>query len=287
MQMRAWHPSAAWRGGSSTARLTGSGRGSTISSGRGTQWRTFSIDGAAGEASAKPSTGNGAGGSGGAGRTGGGGGGGSNSSGGGGGGGGGNARGAGLIALYMALLDKHPVPVKLVTTAVLNFAGDLICQLGIEKGPYDPARAAKFTVLGFFLVGPALHFWYLNLSRIIAALGLSGNTAAAASLVLDQGVFAPSFVGLFLVCLQLLDGAPGEIYTKLKANWFDSVVLNWKIWLPFQFLNFRFVPQNYQVLFANIVALAWNVGLSYTSHRTTDDDEEEVKAKYTPLKVSK
>ena len=47
------------------------------------------------------------------------------------------------------------------------------------------------------------------------------------------------------------------------------------------------MPQNYQVLFANIVALAWNVGLSYTSHRTTDDDEEEVKAKYTPLKVSK
>lgn len=34
---------------------------------------------------------------------------------------------------------------------------------------------------------------------------------------------------------------------KLFQEWFSSVLANWKLWIPFQFLNFRFVPQQFQV----------------------------------------
>ena len=34
------------------------------------------------------------------------------------------------------------------------------------------------------------------------------------------------------------------------------MVANWKVWVPFQFLNFRFVPVNLQVRAANVIALA-------------------------------
>jgi hypothetical protein len=42
---------------------------------------------------------------------------------------------------------------------------------------------------------------------------------------------------------------------------------NWNIWIPFQFLNFRFVPLNLQVAAANVVALLWNTYLSWASHK--------------------
>jgi hypothetical protein len=49
-------------------------------------------------------------------------------------------------------------------------------------------------------------------------------------------------------------------------DWKPAVIANWKLWVPFQFINFLAVPQPLQVAFANIVALAWNIYLSFASH---------------------
>ncbi|UPQ98643.1 Mpv17/PMP22 family protein [Chloropicon primus] len=250
--------------------LTGRGPSqSSVSarSGGARNWRAFSLDGTKGG-------GSGAGGSGGSG------GGGSGGSGGGGSGGGGEP--LGLLAWYLALVDKHPIPMKLATTAFLNFAGDLICQLTLEDGPFNYRRSATFTFLGLALVAPALHFWYLNLSKFVTTLGLTSNKAALVSVLCDQLVFSPVFIGTFLSCLTCLEGKPAEIIPRLKAGWLDSLVLNWKIWVPFQLVNFRFVPQNYQVLFANLVALIWNTGLSFIANKSKKEeggDKKGVKGK--------
>ena len=164
-------------------------------------------------------------------------------------------------------MDKHPVPVKLATTAFLNFAGDLICQLTLEDGPFNARRSATFTFLGFALVGPSLHFWYLNLSRFVSTFGLTSNKAALVSVLFDQLVFSPVFIGAFLSALTCLEGKPDQIKKRLEQGWWDSLLLNWKLWVPFQMINFRFVPQNYQVLFANVVALIWNTGLSFIANK--------------------
>ena len=159
------------------------------------------------------------------------------------------------------------MPVKLATTAFLNWAGDLLCQLTLEDGPFNYRRSATFTFLGFALVAPCLHFWYLNLSKIVGGLGLSSNAAAFVSVLCDQLVFSPLFIATFLTSLTCLEGRPSEIIPRLKQTWVDSVVLNWKIWVPAQAVNFRFVPQNYQVLFANLVAVVWNTGLSFVANK--------------------
>jgi hypothetical protein len=38
-----------------------------------------------------------------------------------------------------------------------------------------------------------------------------------------------------------------DLNAKLKQDWWPAVQTNWKIWIPFQFLNFRFVPPQLQV----------------------------------------
>jgi Mpv17 / PMP22 family len=45
----------------------------------------------------------------------------------------------------------------------------------------------------------------------------------------------------------LLQGQPDLIQAKLKQDLKPTVIRNWQIWVPFQFLNFRFVPQTLQV----------------------------------------
>ncbi|EEC68791.1 hypothetical protein OsI_37340 [Oryza sativa Indica Group] len=188
---------------------------------------------------------------------------------GGGGGGGGGAKGEMdwrlLLAWYLLALDKHPITTKAVTSAVLTLTGDLICQLAIDKVPkLDLKRTLVFTFLGLVLVGPTLHVWYLYLSKLVMINGASG---AIARLLLDQFIFSPIFIGVFMSLLVTLEGKPSLVVPKLKQEWLSSVIANWQLWIPFQFLNFYFVPQKFQVLAANFVALAWNVILSFKAHK--------------------
>ncbi|KAI3984264.1 hypothetical protein MKX01_011218 [Papaver californicum] len=170
-----------------------------------------------------------------------------------------------FISWYLKLLEIYPLLTKSVTSALLNLIGDLACQILIDKVPtVDLKRTFIFTLLGFSLVGPALHFWYLYLSKLVTSPGATG---AVLSLVLDQFIFSPIFLGVFLSTLVTLEGKPSQVVPKLQQEWFSAVIANWQLWIPFQFLNFRFVPQNFQVLAANVVALAWNVILSFKAHK--------------------
>lgn len=169
-----------------------------------------------------------------------------------------------FISWYLMLLNTHPVATKATTSALLTFLGDLFCQLVFEKAEtVDLKRIGIFTLLGLILVGPTLHFWYLNLSKMVPG---PGPMKAALRLLVDQFVFSPIFIGVFFSALLTLEGRPSEIIPKLQQDWLAAVVTNWKIWIPFQFLNFLLVPQPLQVLAANVIALAWNTYLSFATH---------------------
>lgn len=155
---------------------------------------------------------------------------------------------------------------KMITSGFMNAVGDLGCQLGFEGISFkdlDWKRVVIFTVLGFGLVGPALHTWYGTLYKIV---GGSGTKATLLRLLLDQGVFAPFFISLFTSSLFALQGTPELIVPKLKQDLFNTCVANWKLWIPGNFLNFRFTPPQLQVAVANVIALGWTVYLSWASH---------------------
>ncbi|KMZ73777.1 hypothetical protein ZOSMA_140G00150 [Zostera marina] len=183
-------------------------------------------------------------------------------------GGGGDDSGAhdgSLFSWYLKSLQKHPIFTKSLTSALLNLVGDLICQLLINQvSTIDVNRLAVITFLGFALVGPALHYWYYSLSKIVK---ISGTNGTFLRLLLDQFLFSPTFIAVFMSSLVTLEGKPSLVIPKLKQEWVSAVIANWQLWIPFQFLNFQFVPQPFQVLAANIVAIAWNVILSFMAHK--------------------
>lgn len=56
----------------------------------------------------------------------------------------------------------------------------------------------------------------------------------------------------------------------------DTLIANWKLWVPAMAINFKFTPVKYQVLYANAVGFVWNIFLSFQSFkpRITGDGEE-------------
>ncbi|RLN64017.1 hypothetical protein BBJ29_005348 [Phytophthora kernoviae] len=132
-----------------------------------------------------------------------------------------------------------------------------------NKAEIDTKRTAIFTLLGGVLVSPVLHVWYGFLGSRVAGVS---TLAVAKRLALDQLGFAPTFLCVFLSSLLTLEGEAKSIPDKLRADWWPAMKANWGVWVPAQILNFRFVPGSMQVLFSNVVGLAWNTYLSYISH---------------------
>lgn len=92
------------------------------------------------------------------------------------------------------------------------------------------------------------------------------SPGALARLAADQLLFAPAFVSTFFAALLTLEGRPGDAVAKIKADLPSALKANWSLWVPANFVNFRFVPPVLQVAFANVVALGWNTYLSIVSN---------------------
>eukprot|EP00347_Sterkiella_histriomuscorum_P004588 403359893 len=83
-------------------------------------------------------------------------------------------------------------------------------------------------------------------------------------LIIDQGVFAPSFMLTFYPMLNFVDGNGWQQGIQdIKDKYVQTIYANWKVWIPAGIINFQLVPIQYQVLFANFVSLFFNAYLSY------------------------
>jgi Mpv17 / PMP22 family len=134
--------------------------------------------------------------------------------------------------------------------------------------PWDWMRTGRFGILGTFLVAPTVHVWYNHLHRWTSNLSISSSPwrLLASRVAIDQLLFAPAFTVVWLVALRMLEQGYHQIeWESLRASVPDIVVANWALWVPAQLVNFAVVPLKFQVLYSNVVALAWNVYLSYTT----------------------
>eukprot|EP00941_MAST-03F_sp_MAST-3F-sp1_P003344 g3344.t1 len=176
----------------------------------------------------------------------------------------------GILGMYSSLLVSHPLLTKSITSGVLVAAGDAVCQLAIEQQSLDMKRLLRMAFLGTALIGPTLHIWYGRLHKLVPAQTTVG---ALQRLALDQLVFGPTFIVIFFTALFGLEGRIADIPQHLRENYIESVLTNWTMWVPGNFINFRFVPPHYQVLFSNFIALFWNTYLSWNGHRGEHEEK--------------
>ena len=104
-----------------------------------------------------------------------------------------------------------------------------------------------------------------------------GASAIGRRLLLDQLCFAPLFIPAFVATLRGCEGSPRPL-AEAREQWRETVVANWKCWVPAQAVNFGLVPPHYQVLFANGVGVCWNVYLSWATHSTPTEGQAAARA---------
>jgi len=71
---------------------------------------------------------------------------------------------------------------------------------GVCAKPFDYARLGNITLLGAVLVAPVLHVWYGFLGRKLPGTSIG---PVVGRVVLDQALFAPTFIAIFFSALAV------------------------------------------------------------------------------------
>ena len=67
---------------------------------------------------------------------------------------------------------------------------------------------------------------------------------------------SPSFVFFitsFVISLVTSQGQPDLVAAKLQQDWFPAIKVNWGLWVPAQYINFKFVPPNLRILVSGTI----------------------------------
>ncbi|XP_068628969.1 protein Mpv17 [Battus philenor] len=177
-------------------------------------------------------------------------------------------KGRNIFQIYQKFLTRRPYLVQAIQTGTLMGAGDYISQVFVEKKSMknvDLIRTLRFSSIGFFAGGPALRVWYGFLNNYI---GSKGKTVALKKVLVDQVIFAPTFLLFILVTLGVMQGKALENIEKdIQSNYLDILKTNYYVWPFIQIVNFYYIPLQYQVLIVQTVALFWNTYLAWKTNR--------------------
>ena len=183
------------------------------------------------------------------------------------------------VAWYSRKLDTHPILTKCISSGFVSGSGDVLGQyiaykrLDETEWNWDAFRTGRFAALGFALVAPICHVWYGSLMKRIPG---SGMKPIAKRVFLDQFFMAPLFIPTWLLNLWMLEGkSPEYVLENMPHKVPPLLIANWQLWIPAQTINLGFVPGKYQVLFSNVVAVAWNTFLSLTTQDPKALEEEQ------------
>lgn len=186
-----------------------------------------------------------------------------------------------LLSAYSEKLIQFPFATKIISSAVVGGAGDLLIQLLNQKkglGAFNFRRWLVFTAVAGFYIAPAIHLWfnYLGYLPLPASLGKVG--IALVQMILDQTFGAVIVNAGFFYAFALSDALFPPDLSKLQSvlavgtkavrtNMWETLVANWYCWPVINFLNFLVIPLEYRVLFSNFAAVFWNMFLSAIANR--------------------
>lgn len=179
---------------------------------------------------------------------------------------------------YNTALEADPLIVKSITASVILGAADLAGQTlekktreqeaaangaSLSDNGIDWARAGRFAFFGLVLQAPWNHFYYLLLDGQIPPTADPYTATNGVKVVIDQFIQAPIFTALIFIFLGLLEGkATADIKNQLENDYTETILANWKLWIPATVVNIGFVPPLYRVLYLNSVFFFWSIYLS-------------------------
>ncbi|XP_004690895.1 PREDICTED: peroxisomal membrane protein 2 isoform X2 [Condylura cristata] len=165
------------------------------------------------------------------------------------------------LAQYLRLLRLYPVFTKAATSGILSALGNILAEIIGKKRKKENSQKLtisgplRYAIYGCFFTGPLSHYFYLFLEHWVPP-GVPWATLKR--LLLDRLLFAPAFLLLFFLVMGLLEGKDmAACVAQARMGFWPALMMNWRVWTPAQFININYVPLQFRVLFANMVALFW------------------------------
>ncbi|KAJ3103385.1 Protein required for ethanol metabolism [Phlyctochytrium planicorne] len=122
---------------------------------------------------------------------------------------------------YDRILRQRPILTQALSTGALFIAGDLLAQQAVERKGlknHDPVRTMRLAAFGTCIAGPSIAMWYPFLQSAVTFQ--SPVIALSTRVVLDQTVFAPTFIGIFFSFNGFMEGKSlREVQEKLEKSW--------------------------------------------------------------------
>ena len=167
---------------------------------------------------------------------------------------------------YERSIDESPLLTKAVTSCVLVGFGNVASQCLGPRSPagFSAADAGRFFLMGAVLHAPVTHYYYHALDTALPPTRSPWTLTTLAKLFIDQAFFGPAFMLLVYWFLGLARGtAPGSICRQIREEYWGTMVVSWKLWVPATFVNMVVIRPQYRVLYCNVVFFVWSIILSF------------------------
>ncbi|XP_029833305.2 protein Mpv17 [Ixodes scapularis] len=172
---------------------------------------------------------------------------------------------ADLIVMYQGELEAHPAITQVLTMATLLLAGDVVSQTFFQKKPFDTRQAAHFFIVGVFYTGPCSVTWFRLVERLVV---MDGVAAAVIKALAGQVIYTPPYTLGLLVLYGLLQGQSWkEVLDSVRSKYGAVLISRYMVYPAAQLINFEFVPVVYRTMYGSVIALFWNIYLSWKANR--------------------
>eukprot|EP00250_Pteridium_aquilinum_P028416 c37115_g1_i1 orf=119-697(+) len=170
---------------------------------------------------------------------------------------------------YLKALKTYPLLTKAITAGCIAGCSQTVAQKVGGARRLDYRRIVLVFFYGLLYAGPFGHFFHKLMDRIFkpkkgAANGGADGATIVKKVVLEQALSGPWNNFIYMLYFGLiLEGRPWSfVKNKLKRDYLSVQLNAWKVWPFVSFINYRFVPLEFRVLFQGLAAACWGVFLN-------------------------
>jgi len=176
---------------------------------------------------------------------------------------------------YSQQLELRPILTKSYTAGLIFGLSDYFAQklersndVNGSSGKTNWTRTIASTLVGLLYFGPAAHYWYEWIFRLLPATTLVSTLQKA---FWGQVLFGPSFTCIFFATILMQCGnfSMKNWWEKIRKDLPGAWLAGLGYWPIVDFLSFSVVPIKWIPLFVNVASFIWTIYLSLVANKKT------------------
>mmetsp|Transcript_112970 Transcript_112970/g.231195 ORF Transcript_112970/g.231195 Transcript_112970/m.231195 type:complete len:295 (+) Transcript_112970:164-1048(+) len=176
---------------------------------------------------------------------------------------------------YSQQLESRPILTKSYTAGLIFGLSDYFAQkiersndVNGSSGQMDWTRTIASTFVGLLYFGPAAHYWYEWIFKLLPAATLASTLYKA---FWGQVLFGPSFTCIFFATILMQSGefSLKNWWSKIRSDLPGAWLAGAGYWPIVDLLSYSVVPVKWIPLFVNMASFIWTIYLSLVANKKT------------------